>query len=45
MASIISHELEEEHTDPICAGDTRAGNADQCAWTFNTASSGGALSM
>jgi hypothetical protein len=48
MASIISHELEEEHTDPDLNAwyDTRgAENADKCAWTFGTTtSSGGALS-
>ena len=48
MASIIAHELEEEHTDPDLNAwyDTRgAENADKCAWTFGTTtSSGGALS-
>jgi hypothetical protein len=39
MASIISHELEESHTDPdLNAWYDRRGNenADKCAWTFGT---------
>jgi hypothetical protein len=39
MASIISHELEEAHTDPdLNAWYDRRGaeNADKCAWTFGT---------
>jgi len=47
MASIIAHELEEEHTDPDLNAwyDTRGyENADKCAWTFGTTwSSGGGL--
>jgi hypothetical protein len=46
MASIISHELEEQGTDPDLNAwyDTRgAENADKCAWTFGTQyNSGGA---
>src|SRR6185369_1235199 len=39
MASIIAHELEEAHTDPLLNAwyDNRGyENADKCAWTFGT---------
>jgi hypothetical protein len=51
MASIISHELEEETTDPDLNAwyDSRgAENADKCAWTFgaeSTASNGAKYNM
>jgi hypothetical protein len=41
MASIISHELEEAHTDPDLNAwyDSRGEeNADKCAWTFGSTS-------
>jgi len=51
MASIISHELEETHTDPDLNAwyDNRGEeNADKCAWTFGStskASNGSSFNM